>query len=113
VVERTTARQFGTVLFTDIVNSTEQSASVGDARWREVFDAHDRTTRALIDEHRGRVVKSTGDGLLAVFDAPSQGVDCALEMSDDLGAVGIETGGSSLSARTERLQRSIGILHLT
>ena len=61
-VPRATTRRFGTVLFTDIVGSTQQSASIGDEKWR-----------ALIDEHNGRVVKSTGDGLLALFDATACG----------------------------------------
>jgi class 3 adenylate cyclase len=89
-VARTTTRQFGAVMFTDIVNSTRQSAAVGDAKWRAVLDSHDRTARGLIDQHRGRVVKSTGDGLLAVFGAPSQGVECGIEMCDALRGIGIE-----------------------
>ena len=89
-VARTTTRQFGTVMFTDIVDSTRQSAALGDAKWREVLEGHDRTTRGLIDQHRGRVVKSTGDGLLAVFDAPSQGVECGIKMCDALRGIGIQ-----------------------
>jgi pimeloyl-ACP methyl ester carboxylesterase len=89
-VARTATRQFGAVLFTDIVDSTKQSATVGDAKWRAVLDGHDRTARGLIDEHRGRVVKSTGDGLLAVFDAPSQGVECGIKMCGALRGSGIE-----------------------
>jgi class 3 adenylate cyclase len=89
-VARTTTRQFGTVMFTDIVDSTRRSAAVGDAKWREVLDSHDRITRSLIDQHRGRVVKSTGDGLLATFDAPSQGVECGMKMCDALSGIGIK-----------------------
>lgn len=89
-VPPTTTRRFGTVLFTDIVGSTRQSASMGDANWRGVLDAHDRTARAIIDEHQGRVVKSTGDGLLALFDSPSQGVNCGLRLCGDLRGIGIE-----------------------
>jgi class 3 adenylate cyclase len=87
---RTTTRQFGTVLFTDIVDSTRQSAAMGDSKWRAVLDGHDRTARGLIDQHRGRVVKSTGDGLLAVFDAPSQGVECGIRMCDALRGIGVQ-----------------------
>jgi class 3 adenylate cyclase len=89
-LKRATSRQFSTVLFTDIVDSTRQSAAVGDANWRAVLDSHDRTARGLIDEHRGRVVKSTGDGLLAVFDAPSQGVECGVKMCDALRGIGVQ-----------------------
>jgi class 3 adenylate cyclase len=89
-VERATTRKFATVLFTDIVDSTRQSAAVGDARWRGILDSHDRTARGLIDEHAGRVVKSTGDGLLAVFDTPSLGVNCGVQMCDALRGLGID-----------------------
>jgi class 3 adenylate cyclase/pimeloyl-ACP methyl ester carboxylesterase len=88
--QSTTTRQFGTVLFTDIVDSTRRSASVGDATWRDGLDSHDRTARGLIDQHRGRVVKSTGDGLLAVFDSPSQGVECGIKMCNALRGIGVE-----------------------
>ena len=81
-VARSSTRQFGTVLFTDIVDSTRLSAAAGDSNWRAVLDSHDRITRGLIDQHRGRVVKSTGDGLLAVFEVPSEGVACGLEMCE-------------------------------
>ncbi len=88
--ERTTERRFGTVLFTDIVDSTRQSVSMGDAAWRDVMDGHDRTARGLIDAYGGRVVESTGDGLLAVFDAPSLGVQCGLELREALRGMGLE-----------------------
>ena len=89
-VARTTTRRFGAVLFTDIVGSTKQAAAIGDAKWRAVLDGHDRTARSVIDQHRGRVVKSTGDGLLAVFEAPSQGVSCGLEMCEALTGIGVK-----------------------
>lgn len=90
VARTSTMRQFGTVLFTDIVDATKHSSAVGDSNWRGVLDSHDRITRGLIDQHRGRVVKSTGDGLLAVFEAPSQGVACGLEMCEALRGIGVD-----------------------
>ena len=89
-IKRTTTRQFASVMFTDIVNSTMQSAAVGDEAWRVILDGHDRTARRVIDEHRGRVVKSTGDGLLATFDSPSEAVDCGLRLCDELHGIGID-----------------------
>jgi class 3 adenylate cyclase len=86
---RTTSRRFATVLFTDIVDSTRRSAALGDTNWREVLDSHDRIARGLIDEHGGRVVKSTGDGLLAVFDMPSQGVTCGVALCSSLRAIDV------------------------
>ena len=87
--QSTVARKFAGVLFTDIVNSTQQSSTVGDTSWRETLDGHDRVTRDLIDHHAGRVVKSTGDGLLAVFDVPSQAVACGVDMLRALSDIGI------------------------
>ncbi len=84
------ARRFATVLFTDIVDSTRQSAAVGDAKWHQTIDAHDRLARKLVDQHSGRVVKSTGDGLLVVFDVPSQGVACGVALCNELRNIGVE-----------------------
>lgn len=89
-VARTSTRRFATVLFTDIVGSTRQSAERGDAAWRAILDSHDRIARGLIDEHEGHVVKSTGDGLLVTFDAPSQGVACSVSLRDALAGIGVE-----------------------
>jgi class 3 adenylate cyclase len=65
------------VLFTDIVNSTEHLARVGDRAWRDVLVAHDERATRTIEEHGGRMVKSTGDGLLAIFEGPAQAVRAA------------------------------------
>lgn len=89
-IKRTTSRQFATIMFTDIVDSTRQSAAVGDEAWRGVLDGHDRTARRLIDQHHGRIIKSTGDGLLATFDTPSHGVECGLRLCDELHGIGID-----------------------
>lgn len=89
-VTRASTRKFATVLFTDIVGSTRQSAERGDAAWRAVLDSHDRIARGLIDEHGGHVVKSTGDGLLVTFDTPSQGIACGVSLRDALAGIGIE-----------------------
>ena len=89
-VGRTSTRRFATVLFTDIVGSTRQSAERGDAAWRALLDSHDRIARGLVDQHSGRVVKSTGDGLLVTFDSPSQGVACGVGLRDALAGIGIE-----------------------
>src|SRR5205823_41905 len=64
-------RILATVLFTDIVGSTEQAAKLGDHRWREVLDRHDRLVRQELGRFRGREVKTTGDGFLATFDGPA------------------------------------------
>ena len=72
-----TTRVLATLLFTDIVDSTGTAAAVGDRRWREVLDSHDQIVRRQLSRFGGREVKTTGDGFLALFDAPSQAVRCA------------------------------------
>ena len=73
-------RPLATVLFTDIVSSTEQLAAIGDSAWRRLLDDLDHTTARIVAEHRGRVVKQTGDGILATFDGPARAVRCATEL---------------------------------
>lgn len=77
-------RVLATVLFTDIVDSTNHAARLGDAAWRRTLDEHDRIARRLIEQHRGRLIKSTGDGVLAVFDGPGRAIRCALAMEPSL-----------------------------
>jgi pimeloyl-ACP methyl ester carboxylesterase/class 3 adenylate cyclase len=79
-----------TVLFTDIVGSTEKAASLGDRAWRDLLDDHHRVVRRNLDRFRGREVKTTGDGFLAVFDGPARGVRCACAIADEITPLGIE-----------------------
>ena len=83
-------RVLATVLFTDIVGSTERAAALGDRRWKEILNAHDSLVRERIEAFRGRFVNSTGDGLLATFDGPARAVRCALAMSSEIRTLGIE-----------------------
>ena len=75
-------RVLATVLFTDIVRSTEAVAAMGDARWRPTIGHHLHGAGDLVERYRGRVVASTGDGLLATFDGPARAVRCAADMVD-------------------------------
>jgi class 3 adenylate cyclase len=84
------ARLLATVLFTDIVGSTERAREVGDQRWRELLEDHDEVTRRLVEAEGGRLVKRTGDGILAVFDSPGRAIRCALALGQELGGLGIE-----------------------
>jgi pimeloyl-ACP methyl ester carboxylesterase len=70
-------RVLTTVLFTDIVGSTELAASLGDQRWRALLDAHDRVTRVQLHRFRGREINTTGDGFVASFDGPARDPVCA------------------------------------
>jgi class 3 adenylate cyclase len=79
-----------TVLFTDIVASTERASRLGDRRWRELLNTHDELARRLVDEFGGRLIKTTGDGLLATFDGPGRGIRCAAALRDELGGIGVQ-----------------------
>jgi class 3 adenylate cyclase len=81
-------RVLATVLFTDIVSSTEQPTQMGDRRWKELLVTHDELLRAEVERFRGRLVRSTGDGVLATFDGPGRAVRCALR--DALHPLGLE-----------------------
>jgi class 3 adenylate cyclase len=83
-------RALATVLFTDIVGSTERARQVGDRRWAELLDTHDRLARELVAQFDGRLVKSTGDGILALFDRPGRGIRCATALRDRLRGTGVE-----------------------
>jgi class 3 adenylate cyclase len=83
-------RVLSTVLFTDIVGSTEQLSKLGDARWRSQLEDHDQIVRAGLRRWRGREVKTVGDGFLATFDGPARAVSCAAEIVDGVESLGIE-----------------------
>jgi TolB-like protein/class 3 adenylate cyclase/Flp pilus assembly protein TadD len=82
-------RALATVLFTDIVASTQMAVASGDRRWRQTLDAHDHLARSLVEQCRGRLVKSTGDGILAVFERPSDAVRCTREMMSESAQLGL------------------------
>ncbi len=83
-------RVLATVLFTDIVDSTAQAAAMGDRRWRELREHHDRITRGQLARFRGREVKSLGDGFLAVFDGPARGVRCARAICQSMSRLDVD-----------------------
>jgi hypothetical protein len=87
---RHTERRVMTIVFTDIVDSTARTAAAGDASWRRTLDSHDRNAWELIDRHQGTIVKSTGDGVLARFDAPSHALGFAVDFRRALTELGIE-----------------------
>ncbi|HYZ93009.1 MAG TPA: adenylate/guanylate cyclase domain-containing protein [Actinomycetota bacterium] len=83
-------RVLATVLYTDFVDSTVQVASKGDRKWRDVLEAHDLMVDKIVHAYEGRLVKSTGDGILATFDGPARAVRCALEIRESLSTLGVE-----------------------
>ena len=84
-------RVLTTVLFTDIVGSTVAAERLGDAAWKRVLATHHEDARSLLAHHRGRLVNTTGDGLVATFDAPLRAVRCGLDLADAARRMGIAT----------------------
>jgi class 3 adenylate cyclase len=83
-------RVLATVLFTDIVGSSERAAELGDSRWRALLERHDALVREQVERYRGRFVKSLGDGTLATFDGPSRAIGSAVAIRHSLRELGLE-----------------------
>jgi class 3 adenylate cyclase len=88
--EREPERVLATVLFTDIVSSTERAAAAGDRAWRGILERHDELVRRELARFRGREIKQTGDGFLAAFDGPARAVQCAESITDGVRPLGLE-----------------------
>lgn len=95
-------RSLATIMFTDIVSSTERAADMGDQRWRALVERHDEILRAEIARWGGRPVKTLGDGVLAVFEGPAKAVRCARAMADAVRPLGIEIRAGVHSGECER-----------
>jgi class 3 adenylate cyclase len=79
-----------TVLFTDIVGSTERAAELGDARWRELVSCHHALVRTQLDRHGGKEMDTAGDGFFATFDGPIRAIRCATTVRDAVRDLGLE-----------------------
>ena len=79
-----------TVLFTDIVGSTDRARELGDSQWTALLEQHHATVRTVLAQYRGREIDTTGDGFLAGFDGPARGIRCAQGILEALGRIGIE-----------------------
>jgi len=101
-------RVLATVLLTDMVGSTDLAAKLGDHRWRALLDAHDDVVRRQIEEHRGRLVRNTGDGILATFDGPARGIRSALGIRDGCRQVGVDLRSGLHTGEIELRQSEIG-----
>ena len=82
-------RVLATVLFTDIVDSTRAAAAMGDQTWRRLLDSHDQLARQIVEKHRGSLIKTTGDGILATFDGPARAIRCALTFGAAASQIGL------------------------
>jgi class 3 adenylate cyclase len=91
-----------TILFTDIVSSTERTAEDGDERWHALVERHDDVVRVEIERYGGRAVKTLGDGFLAVFDGPAKAIRAARAMNDAVLALGIQIRAGVHAGECER-----------
>jgi class 3 adenylate cyclase/dihydrofolate reductase len=101
-------RVLATVLFTDIVDSTGRAAAVGDREWRRLLDRHDDAARAEVARWNGDLVKHTGDGILARFDAPTRALRCAFGLRAALGRLGIDIRAGIHSGEVEVRRGDLG-----
>ena len=101
-------RVLATVLFTDIVDSTRSAASMGDQKWRQLLDSHDQLAQQVVNKHRGTLIKSTGDGILATFDGPGRAVRCALALETASKQIGMPLRAGLHTGEIEVRGRDIG-----
>jgi class 3 adenylate cyclase len=101
-------RLLATVLFTDIVSSTERLVEVGERRWRDLLDGHDAAVRRQLERFGGREIKTTGDGVLATFDGPARSVHCACAIRDAAGQLGLEIRAGVHAGEVEVRGNDIG-----
>ncbi len=84
------SRLLATILFTDIVGSTERASELGDHRWRVLLDQHDALVRGQLERYRGNEVDTAGDSFLATFDGPARAVHCACSIRDELRGIDLD-----------------------
>jgi pimeloyl-ACP methyl ester carboxylesterase len=101
-------RVLATVLFTDIVGSTELAVRYGDRRWRDLLQAHHGLVRGELARFRGREVDTAGDGFLAIFDGPARAIRCAGSISDAVRPLGIEVRAGLHTGECEVMGEKVG-----
>ena len=105
---RPTDRALTTVAFTDIVGSTELATEMGDRRWRSLLETHESVSRREVEAARGRLVKLTGDGLMATFDGPARAVRCVQAVGEVLEPLGLRIRAGVHTGEVERIGEDIG-----
>jgi class 3 adenylate cyclase/pimeloyl-ACP methyl ester carboxylesterase len=101
-------RALATVLFTDIVSSTQRAAALGDNEWTRLLDHHDALVAREVERHRGRTINTTGDGMLATFDGPARAVRCAQAICGAVPSLGIEVRAGLHTGEIELRGTDIG-----
>jgi class 3 adenylate cyclase len=101
-------RVLATVLFTDIVGSTEKASGLGNVGWRELVERHHTAVRALIERFRGREVDTAGDGFYATFDGPARAIRCAQAIVAEVKPLGIEVRAGLHTGECEVIDGKVG-----
>ncbi|MDH3639229.1 MAG: adenylate/guanylate cyclase domain-containing protein [Gammaproteobacteria bacterium] len=101
-------RILATVMFTDIVGSTPLAAKLGDAKWLNLREAHDRLVHDYLERYRGKQIEHNGDGVLATFDGPTRAVDCAVGLAGAVRSLGVEIRAGLHTGEIELRARGIG-----
>ena len=106
--EATFERILTTVLFTDIVGSTETAARLGDRAWKSLLERHHATIRAMIGRYRGVEVDTAGDGFFATFDGPARAVRCAQAIVEAVHPLGIAVRAGVHTGEVELIDSKVG-----
>jgi class 3 adenylate cyclase len=104
----TPERVLATVLFTDIVDSTSLATEMGDRRWRDLLEEHQKLVRDQLRRFEGREIKTTGDGFLAIFDGPTRAAECARAIADEMPGLGIDVRAGLHTGEVELMGDDIG-----
>ena len=105
--ERVIDRVLATVMFTDIVDSTQRAEKLGDATWRSLLNAHDQIVRKQLQKFRGHEVKSLGDGFLATFDGPARAIRCANSICAEVQALSMEVRAGLHTGELEMTENDV------
>ena len=107
-VEAELERVLATVLFTDVVGSSETAAALGDRRWKELVEEHHRRVRGQLARYRGVEVDTAGDGFFATFDGPARAVRCARSIVDAVAPLGIEVRAGVHTGEIQTIDGKVG-----
>jgi len=102
------SRVLATVLFTDLVGSTERAVALGDRAWRDLVEPHHATIRRLLVRYRGSEVDTAGDGFFATFDGPARGVRCAQAIVDAVNSLGLQVRAGVHTGEVETINDKVG-----
>jgi class 3 adenylate cyclase len=100
-------RSLATVLFTDIVGSTQRAGQLGDRGWRYLLDEHHARIRRLLDRYRGNEVDTAGDGFFVTFDGPARAIRCACDIRDAVREIGVEIRAGLHTGEVERRGQAV------